>query len=566
MTYYNKCSRSFFYGVTCLRFKMRNNRGDSMQETRKAPYNNKRTLFGYGRISVIIAVTALVFVSGIWFHYLTLIDHEYQQDLQTTHAVTANLLLAYDENIRRNFENIDDVLGSLKQEYEKNGFIKPESITRIYSTQSLPVLHISVMDEKGDIFVSSNPEKLKENRNYREYFMKHQERDLRLLLVSRAVPEQVFQGDEVWTFHLSYRLNKPDESFGGVVAAAVDPLYFTKIFRQMNLGNGATIAIQDMDGNVLARQMDDEFSAGMNIAGANLYKHLRQSERGFYITASAIDNVRRFISYYRMPDYPIVLVISEQETEVLKPFYQRRNAYYGSATLASLLLAGACWLLILLEKRLREVNENLDRKVEERTRELDGANEKLTAQNAELEAMNGELEALNEELHRLTLVDGLTGIANRRYFDESLEREWRLGLRQQKSLSLIMADIDFFKLYNDTYGHQSGDDCLKDVAGVLDKSIKRVTDLAARYGGEEFTVVLPDTDLTGAMVVAEKIRKRVEDLQIANIEAPSRCVTISLGVASMLPSLGVSPSSLIALADKAMYQAKNFGRNRVVSG
>ncbi|HWR28188.1 MAG TPA: diguanylate cyclase, partial [Negativicutes bacterium] len=525
----------------------------------------KKTLFGYGKISAIIAVTTLVAVSGVWFHYLTLIDHEYQQDIQTTNAVSANLLLAYDENIRRNFENIDDVLGSLKQEYEKNGLIRPESITHIYSTKSLPVLHISVMGEKGDIFVSSNPEQVKENRNYREYFLKHRERDLRLLLVSRAVPEQVFQENMVWTFHLSYRLNKPDGSFGGVVVAAVDPLYFARLFRQMDLGNGAAIAMQDMEGNVLARQMGDEFSAGMNIAGADLYKHLRQSERGFYSTASSIDNVRRFISYFRMPEYPIVLAISERETEVLKPFYQRRSEYYASAIMESLLLIGACWLLILMEKRLREVNENLDRKVEERTKELDGANEKLTEQNSELEAMNGELEALNEELHRLTLVDGLTGIANRRYFDEYLEREWRTGLRQQKSLSLIMADIDFFKLYNDTYGHQSGDDCLRDLASVLDKSIKRVTDLAARYGGEEFTVILPDTDLAGALIVAEKIRKRVEDMQIANIEAPGRWVTISLGVASMVPSTGESSSSLIALADKAMYQAKKSGRNRVVS-
>jgi diguanylate cyclase (GGDEF)-like protein len=369
-----------------------------------------------------------------------------------------------------------------------------------------------------------------------------------------------------WTFHLSYRLNKPDGSFGGVAVAAVDPLYFAKIFRQMDLGNGATISMLDMDGNVLARQMDDKFSAGMNIAGAELYKHVKEAKRGFYIAASAIDNSRRFISYFRMPDYPIVLAISNMETEALKPFYQRRNEYYRSATLASLFLAGVCWLLLLLEKRLRETNENLDHKVKDRTKEVDDANEKLTEQNAELEAMNGELEALNEALHRLTLVDGLTGIANRRYFDEYLEREWRTGLRQQKPLSLIMADIDFFKLYNDTYGHQSGDDCLKDIAGVLEKSIKRVTDLSARYGGEEFAVVLPDTDLTGAMFVAEKIRKRVEDLQIESREVPGRFVTISLGVASMTPSRGESFSSLLALADKAMYQAKHAGRNRVKSG
>ena len=129
-----------------------------------------------------------------------------------------------------------------------------------------------------------------------------------------------------------------------------------------------------------------------------------------------------------------------------------------------------------------------------------------------------------------------------------------------------MADIDFFKIYNDTYGHQSGDDCLKAIAGVLGKSIKRVTDLAARYGGEEFAVVLPDTDSVGAMGVAEKIRKRVEEMEIENHEVPGRWVTISLGVASVTPSIEESPSSLIALADKAMYQAKHAGRNRVMSG
>ncbi len=136
---------------------------------------------------------------------------------------------------------------------------------------------------------------------------------------------------------------------------------------------------------------------------------------------------------------------------------------------------------------------------------LDTANERLTEQNEELEAMNEELEALNEELQRLTLVDGLTGIANRRYFDEYLVREWRTGQRQQKPMSLIMADIDFFKLYNDTYGHQRGDDCLKSIASVLKGSSKRTIDIAARYGGEEFAVVLPDTDCIGAMVVAEKL-------------------------------------------------------------
>ncbi len=239
----------------------------------------------------------------------------------------------------------------------------------------------------------------------------------------------------------------------------------------------------------------------------------------------------------------------------------KKEAYTDLDVSQLTLMMDSLWNIIErrhAEEALREANETLDHKVKERTQELDTANEKLTEQNEELEA-------LNEELHRLTLADGLTGIANRRYFDEYLERAWRTGQRQQKPLSLIMADIDFFKLYNDTYGHQSGDDCLKTVAGVLAKSIKRGTDLAARYGGEEFAIVLPDTDLAGAVIVAEKIRKRVADTQIENREAPGHWVTISLGAASLLPSGSESPSSLIALADAAMYKAKNAGRNRVMS-
>jgi diguanylate cyclase (GGDEF)-like protein/PAS domain S-box-containing protein len=217
------------------------------------------------------------------------------------------------------------------------------------------------------------------------------------------------------------------------------------------------------------------------------------------------------------------------------------------------------------EDALRDANENLDRKVKERTQELDAANDKLMEQNEELEALNEELGALNEELHRLTLVDGLTGIANRRYFDEYLMRMWLAGQRQQKPLSLIMSDIDFFKQFNDTYGHQRGDECLKTVADALSNSVKRGTDLVVRYGGEEFAIVLPDTDLAGAMIIAEKIRQRIEERRLENREAPHYLITLSLGVASMMPTVDDAPATLIALADMALYKAKNSGRNRVVS-
>jgi diguanylate cyclase (GGDEF)-like protein len=176
------------------------------------------------------------------------------------------------------------------------------------------------------------------------------------------------------------------------------------------------------------------------------------------------------------------------------------------------------------------------------------------------------LEAANRELQRLSNADGLTGIANRRLLDEFLEREWSRAARQGTSLTLIMVDIDFFKNYNDTYGHHDGDECLKRVANALEASVKRSSDLVARYGGEEFAVVLPDTSFHGGVVVAEKLRSEVEKLQIEHRESPlMKVVTISLGVATIIPGPSRSPEDLIVLADQLLYQAKQQGRNRAVA-
>jgi diguanylate cyclase (GGDEF)-like protein len=171
----------------------------------------------------------------------------------------------------------------------------------------------------------------------------------------------------------------------------------------------------------------------------------------------------------------------------------------------------------------------------------------------------------NAELERLSSVDSLTGLANRRSFDGFLEREWQRRAREKQELALIMADIDHFKNFNDSYGHQAGDECLRRVAAAIGDSVGRATDLAARYGGEEFAVVLPGTDVEGAELVAEKIRAAVAGLAIAHkASAAGEVVTISLGVAGAAAANCASPAQLIAAADRALYQAKQQGRNRVV--
>lgn len=174
------------------------------------------------------------------------------------------------------------------------------------------------------------------------------------------------------------------------------------------------------------------------------------------------------------------------------------------------------------------------------------------------------LQEANELLQHLSSIDGLTGISNRRTFDERVEIEWKRSLRNSKPISLIMFDIDYFKAYNDTYGHQGGDGCLKQVAAVVEKTLGRASDLLCRYGGEEFSVILPETDEAGAVTVGEKIRKAIEDIQIPHAGSKiNSWVTVSVGTATIVPTSNIDLSTLISNADKAVYEAKKTGRNSV---
>ncbi|MGL5508670.1 MAG: sensor domain-containing diguanylate cyclase [Microcoleaceae cyanobacterium] len=183
----------------------------------------------------------------------------------------------------------------------------------------------------------------------------------------------------------------------------------------------------------------------------------------------------------------------------------------------------------------------------------------IAIQQAELYA---KLQKANQQLEELINIDALTQIANRRYFDQVIVQEWLRIQRTNLPISLILCDVDHFKLYNDTYGHIEGDHCLQAVAKVLANSVKRPADLAARYGGEEFAVILPETDIEGALYIAEQIRIAIMQLAIPHESSLTyQYVTLSLGVATAIPLVGVSHMELMALADQALYEAKENGRN-----
>ncbi|MCG8619618.1 MAG: diguanylate cyclase [Desulfobacterales bacterium] len=208
---------------------------------------------------------------------------------------------------------------------------------------------------------------------------------------------------------------------------------------------------------------------------------------------------------------------------------------------------------------------NLEERVAERTQSLSRANQALEAEIQERKRAETALKAANRELQHLASLDGLTQIANRRYFDTYLATEWQRMQREKFPIALMLCDIDDFKAFNDTYGHQEGDDCLKQVASAMTRAVKRPADLVARYGGEEFALVLPNSDLEGASHIAAMIQEEIRALGIAHANSRvSRLVTVSIGIHSLIPDRHTRVDSFIFDTDQALYRAKNEGRNRIV--
>ncbi len=227
------------------------------------------------------------------------------------------------------------------------------------------------------------------------------------------------------------------------------------------------------------------------------------------------------------------------------------QSFMAVFSLTSLILSAVIEEKNVAQLSLKQTLENLESLVTDRTVKLEQSEALLTQANLELQ--------------KLVNIDGLTQVANRRCFDDRLKMEWERLSRDSQPIALILFDIDYFKLYNDCYGHQAGDESLVAIAQAVKGALCRPADLVARYGGEEFAVILPNTDLDGASIVAEQIRAAVIDLDIEQQNSDiSNIVTISLGVASLLPSLSQKPSILIKQADIALYSAKQQGRNQSV--
>lgn len=324
----------------------------------------------------------------------------------------------------------------------------------------------------------------------------------------------------------------PDEpGFHGFAAVGVDLTFFSKWLSNVAIGRHGVIAIMDRNFSLLARKPAKPEALGKKLNDSTLEAFLSSGETYTNFRAtSPLDGEPRLYGIRKAERLPFVIVVGEADRDWQADWIQNLWITIGWVVILWLL---ALFTLQSYWSRLKNL---------------------------------AELKKARDKLEELSIMDGLTGVANRRRFDEVLETECRRMHRITAPLSVIMIDVDHFKAFNDTYGHQAGDECLKAVAKVLRNSVKRTQDLAARYGGEEFCCILPETEHAAAIEIANSIKDGVVGLDIRHEGSTAADhVTVSLGVATLVCNGKTRPEDIVNLADRRLYWAKENGRNRVGS-
>lgn len=334
-------------------------------------------------------------------------------------------------------------------------------------------------------------------------------------------------------------------SIAGLVVAEVDPRTFTASFGPNELGVDGTLTIVGKRDRIVRDRFTlSSATGGRSAAASPVWARLALAPEGRYWATSSVDGVQRAYAYRRLAAYPLVVIAGIAYADAAAGYADfRRNVVVAALAVSLLIAIGVAALLYEISLR-----------------------GKLGVLAHEAHEARAQAEQMRDAMQELAESDALTGLANRRRFDEALETEWRRLARSAGPLSLIMLDLDQFKAFNDTYGHVAGDECLRRIAGVLAQTVRRAPDVAARYGGEEFACVLPGTDLHGAEVIAELIQAAIHAIAIphaASTVAPY--VTASIGVATMICERASLPVNVVQAADFCLYQAKQAGRDRIVA-
>ncbi|WP_232628606.1 sensor domain-containing diguanylate cyclase [Methylobacterium sp. Leaf118] len=437
-----------------------------------------------------------------------------------------SLLQVVEGDIARNVEIIDLSLRAVVDNLKAPGLstLSPELrqlllFDRAVTAREMGV--VLVLDETGNVVIDAGalpPRQL--NNADRDYFQAHKRRSDLGLYVSRPVVSRLLG---VPVVVVSRRIDKPDGSFGGIVLGSLKLSYFSRLFERVRLGPGSAINLYLRDGTRLMRHPAIEGDIGGSIVETPSYGHFRDRRSGHFRGASVRDGVDRYNAFTQVADLPLVLNVAVAIHEI-------EAEWRNKAVVIGLSVLILCGLTIALSV-------------------LFGGELRRSA-------------AMQAELARLSRTDSLTGLANRRRFDEAFARASNAARRSSRPLTLLLIDADHFKRINDHHGHAVGDAVLRKLAGSLRAGAHRPEDLACRVGGEEFAILLPDTDLDGAVPVAERVHRAVSALSIPRAGIDAGSVTVSIGIASGLDGGEDTAERLYRRADAALYAAKKAGRNQ----
>ena len=431
-----------------------------------------------------------------------------------------NLATTIDSDISRNIELYDLSLRNVA-----NNMIEPElaSVSKrllnlILFDHAATAKHfgaIQVFDAAGNLLHDSATDDPKpENRSDENYFSVHRDNPNAGLLISRP---GLHRG--AYAIVLSRRITGRDGAFLGVVVGSLRFSYFHDLFERLSLAAEDVISVVRRDGVVIMRTPFDLDVIGRDLSQSPGVKRVLEEQSGTFEGAGAIDPIQR-LYVWRDSSHPLVVIVGKSWTDIFA-IWRSQALRVGVIMLALIaFVAGATMMLA--------------REIKRRGRAED-------------------------KLAELAITDALTGLRNRRRFDQVIEQEWLRARRRQEPLALLMIDADHFKTYNDMFGHQAGDQVLVRIATSIAGAVERARDCAARYGGEEFAVLLPGLSADMALVIGENIRTSVEMLS-----ADKWATTVSVGVASVVPNEAMQPAHLIEAADKALYEAKSRGRNQSV--
>lgn len=449
----------------------------------------------------------------------------------------SNIVLAAEQQARDTMLQADNTLRDLAERvaHDGSGPDQQERLAKLLARQVNNIEGVQglfIFDAHGNWMANSFSEGLHtKNNSDRAYFVYHREHDDQSIHIGSIVESRT-TGEMV--IPISRRIETADGAFAGVALATVPVSYFQSFFKRMDVDDAGVIFLALDNGEFLARRPTVAALMTTNLSKGEIFsRYLPQSDSGTAIIKSIVDGIERIYAYRRLAGLPIVAAAGVSYEHVFAPWWS--YVYQSVALVGSIILALA-FLGSLLYRQIQQL---------------------LVAER--------ELKAIRKELEVIAHTDGLTSLANRRNFDLAMDKEWKRATRNQTSISVILLDIDLFKQYNDQYGHLSGDDCLVRVANLIAANVNRPGDIAARYGGEEFVVLLPDTELAGAVMVAENIRLSLLNAKIQHSASPFGIVTISSGVVSTAKTGEENHKEFLIKADRLLYSAKAQGRNRVGS-